>query len=101
MFLSDDPANATKWKFPAGTFIAPGGRLIIWADEDTDAKGLHANFKLDKAGETIQLIDSDSDGNLILDEIKFAKLGADQAFRRIPDGKGKPSPGKPSPGKKN
>ena len=62
---------------------------------------MHANFKLDKAGETIQLIDSDSGGNLILDEIKFAKLGPDQAFRRIPDAKGNPSLGDPSPGKKN
>ena len=39
MFLSDEPANAAKWKFPVGTVIEPGGRLIIWADEDTDAEG--------------------------------------------------------------
>ena len=101
-FLTDDAKNPRKWKFPKGTNIGAGKRLIVWADDNGKAEvGLHANFKLDKTGETIQLIDSDSDGNLILDEIKFAKLGADQAFRRIPDAKGKPSLGKPSPGKKN
>ena len=101
-FLTDDTKNPRKWKFPKGTHIEAGEHLIIWADENGNAEGgLHANFKLDKAGETIQLIDSDSDGNLILDEIKFAKLETDQAFRRIPDSKGKPSLGNPSPGKKN
>ena len=101
-FLTDDAKNPRKWKFPKGTNIDAGKRLIVWADENGKAEvGLHANFKLDKAGETIQLIDSDSDGNLILDEIKFAKLGTNQAFRRVPDGKGKPTPGKPTPGKKN
>ena len=101
-FLTDDNKNPRKWKFPKGTHIEAGERLLIWADENGNAEGgLHANFKLDKAGETIQLIDSDSGGNLILDEIEFAKLGPDQAFRRIPDAKGNPSLGDPSPGKKN
>ena len=101
-FLTDDAKNPRKWKFPKGTNIGAGKRIIVWADDNGKAEGgLHANFKLDKTGETIQLIDSDSDGNLILDEIKFAKLGADQALRRIPDAKGEPSLGDPSPGKKN
>ncbi len=51
--------------------------------------------------ETIQLVDSDASGNLILDEVKFAKLKTDQALRRLPDGKGELTEGKPSPGKAN
>mgnify|MGYP006997556907 FL=1 len=76
--------------------------MVIWADENGKAKdGLHANFKLAKSGETIQLVDSDASGNLILDEVKFAKLETDQALRRLPDGKGEPAVGNPSPGKAN
>ena len=101
-FLTDNKKSPRKWRFPNGTHIAAGERLIIWADENGKAPvGLHANFKLDKAGETIQLIDSDSAGNQILDEINYAKLGPDQAYRRVPDAKGDPSKGGPSPGKKN
>ena len=101
-FLTDNKKNPRKWKFPKGSKIAANGRLVIWADENGKAKdGLHANFKLDKSGETIQLIDSDASGNLILDEVKFAKLETDQALRRLPDGKGELTEGKPSPGKAN
>ena len=101
-FLTDNKKNPRKWKFPKGTKIEANGRLVIWADENGKAKdGLHANFKLAKSGETIQLVDSDASGNLILDEVKFAKLETDQALRRLPDGKGEPALGKPSPGKAN
>ena len=101
-FLTDSKKNPRKWKFPKGTKIAANGRLIVWADENVKATdGLHANFKLDKSGETVHLIDSDAASNLILDEVKFAKLDADQALHRLPDGKGETTLGKPSPGHAN
>ena len=101
-FLTDNKKIPRKWKFPKGTKIKAGGRLVVWADEDGKAeKGLHANFKLAKGGETIQLIDSDKAGNLILDEVEFAKLDPDSAFRRLPDGKGDFSEGAASPGTNN
>jgi len=101
-FLTDSKKNPRKWKFPKGTKIAAGGRLVVWADEDGKAKeGLHANFKLAKGGETIQLIDSDNAGNSILDEVKFAKLGPDSAYRRLPDAKGDFSKGAATPGAAN
>ena len=101
-YLTDSKKNPRKWRFPKGTKIAAGGRLVVWADEDGKAKeGLHANFKLAKGGETIQLIDSDSTGNAILDEVKIAKLGPDSAFRRLPDAKGDFSEGAATPGAAN
>ena len=47
------------------------------------------------------LVGNDAFGNLILDEVKFAKLETDQALRRLPDGQGDLATGKPSPGKAN
>ncbi len=50
--LTDDPANLSKWTFPAGTVIGPGSYLVIFADGTAqanarDAAGrLHCNFKL-------------------------------------------------------
>ncbi len=101
-FMVDSKKSPRNFRDPKRSEVAAGGRLVVWADEDGKAKeGLHANIKLAKGGETIQLIDSDKAGNLILDEVEFAKLGPDSAFRRLPDGKGEFSEGAASPGTDN
>ena len=90
MYLSDNPENPLKWQFPAGTTIASGGYLIVWADEDDgDEPGLHANFKLSSSGETLWLYDADSRNNLLLDSVTFPEMEADQSVGRVPDGQGK------------
>ncbi len=89
MYLTDKKNNPRKWAFPQGTSIAPGDYLIVWADEDGQAKpGLHANFKLSSDGEVIMLIDSDGRGNAPLDSVTFGTQEPDAALGRLPDGKG-------------
>ena len=89
MYLSDNQNNPRKWQFPDDTQIAPGGYLIVWADEDGNAKpGLHANFKLSRNGETVMLVDTDQRGNHVLDVIKFQAQGEDVALGRVPNGTG-------------
>jgi hypothetical protein len=63
---------------------------------------LHANFKLDRDGETVLLVDRDDRFNALLDSVTFGRLSRDQAwgrsssqpdtFRILP-----PSPGAPNP----
>ena len=89
MYLSDNQNNPRKWQFPDETQIAPGGYLIVWADEEGNAKpGLHANFKLSRNGETVMLVDTDQRGNQVLDVIKFQAQGKDVALGRVPNGVG-------------
>lgn len=83
--LSDDPEDLNQWPFPAGTGISGDGFLIIWADEDEDQMGLHANFKLSASAETIFLVDPD--GNIV-DEVSYIDQTTDISYGRFPNGVG-------------
>ncbi len=83
-FLTDDMTEMAKWSFP-DTSIAAESYLIIWADDDTDQEGLHANFKLSASGEEIYLSMPDT---TILDEITFGEQETDLSYGRYPDGTG-------------
>ena len=57
-YLTDDPANLTRWRFPAVT-IQPGAFMLVFAsDKNRKVPGqpLHTNFKLDGGGEYLALI---------------------------------------------
>ncbi|MEZ6119691.1 MAG: lamin tail domain-containing protein [Pirellulaceae bacterium] len=87
MYLSDNAHSVQKWKIPEGTVIAPGGYLLIWADEKKSKEGdLHCNFKLAAEGEQIFLSDTDARGNQLLDYVKFGAQDKDVAFGRTADG---------------
>ena len=97
MYLSDDKDNLSKWKIPSGTKIKAGGYLIIWADEDGGAEGLHANFKLSKAGEMISLIKD----NTIVDQIEFGPQVSEVSSGRLSGHTGKLEKLSPTPGTSN
>ena len=82
--LSDDPALPMKWIFPA-TNIAPHSTLIVFASGRTTpvdaAGGLHASFRLDKAGGALIL--TASDGVTTLDSLPaYPKMDTDLAYGR-------------------
>jgi hypothetical protein len=85
--LTDNLTNTTKFTIPSGTFIAPGGFLLVWADEDTGQAGtstdLHANFKLNQNGESIGLF---SPQGREVDQISFGVQINDVSEGRWPDG---------------
>ena len=92
MYLSDKEDNLTKWEFPENTEIPANGYLIVWLDEDHDdenaTEGLHANFKLSKSGEIALFVDTDANGNQVLDSVTFGEQETDVAYGRLPDGTG-------------
>jgi hypothetical protein len=83
-YLSDDSADITQWSFPAVS-IAANGYLIIWADNDEEQEGLHANFKLSASGETIVLASPDE---TIIDQVIFEEQTEDVSMGRNPNGTG-------------
>jgi hypothetical protein len=89
MYLSDKEDDPMKWVFPENTEIPANGYLIVWLDEDVDdPEGVHADFKLSKGGEAVLLVDTDANGNQVLDSITFGEQETDVAFGRLPDGTG-------------
>lgn len=105
MYLSDKEDNPTKWQFPDGTMIEANGYLVVWLDEDHDddeaTEGLHANFKLSKSGELVLFVDTDAQGNTVLDKVEFGEQKTDVAYGRLPDGTGKFQIVEATPGEAN
>ncbi|HXG47380.1 MAG TPA: lamin tail domain-containing protein, partial [Methylomirabilota bacterium] len=61
--LTDSLASPAKWTVPLGTVIAPGGFLLVWADNQPEQNAayatngqLHASFQLNNNGEAIALL---------------------------------------------
>ena len=84
-FLTDNPANLTKWDFPTNTSIAAHGYLIIWADEDSSQGPLHTNFKLSALGEQLMLINA---SGAVVQNITFGAQTTDKGYARSPNGTG-------------
>lgn len=83
-FLSDKLDQPDKWAFP-DTTISPGGFLIVWADEDLEQVGLHADFKLSKSGESIILSNPELEA---VDVLTFGQQQTDISTGRFPNGTG-------------
>jgi hypothetical protein len=83
-YLSDDASDPYQWIFPDTTIMA-GGYLVVWADDDEDQEGLHANFKLSASGETIVLSDNNK---ALLDEVTYLQQKPDTTTGRFENGTG-------------
>ncbi|MBM3848263.1 MAG: hypothetical protein FJ405_18500, partial [Verrucomicrobia bacterium] len=60
-FLTDDPRNLSKWRFPAVT-LNPRSFLVVFASEKNrilPSAPLHTNFKLERNGEFLALVRPD------------------------------------------
>lgn len=84
LYLSDDETDLEKWLVPTGTSINAHDVLVIWTDEDSGQSGLHTNFKLSAAGETLYL--SNGNGGTVYDMVEFGIQTEDVSWARCPDG---------------
>lgn len=102
MYLSDSIANPFKFRIPLGqaakTTVAPGGYLVIYADEQGTQGPLHANFKLNQLGEQVGLFFKDG---RTIDTRIFGIQESDKSEGRKPNGSSTWSKMSPTRGSSN
>ncbi len=90
MYITDDLTNLTKWQIPSTdpttTTIAPGGHMILWADNQPNEGPLHVNIKLSAGGEQIGLSRTVDALIEVVDSLTFDAQTADVSAGRFPDG---------------
>jgi hypothetical protein len=101
MYLSDDKTDPFKYKIPSdnasATTIAPGGYLVLWADNTKGQGPLHLEFALANAGEDVAIFYIDG---RTIDSYTFGAQSENISFGRTTDGAATwkafstPSPGK-------
>lgn len=79
-YLSDDPANPTKWALPRRT-IMDGGYLVIWLDGETSEGETHASFRPGAAG-TLSLYATAVSASSPVDSVTYSALAAGQSYAR-------------------
>jgi hypothetical protein len=85
MYLSDNKNDKLKWRFPINASIDSHSELIVWTDGDSTQQGLHTNFKLAAAGDSIYI--SNSSG-FVIDSVYFGAQSPDISYFRCPNGIG-------------
>jgi hypothetical protein len=86
MSISDDPAAPRKFVFSAGTTIAPGQYLVLYADDPNGTSGIHLGFAFKDTGEGAYLYDTPASGGGLLDSVAFGQQLPDLSIGRLANG---------------
>jgi hypothetical protein len=97
-FVSDAADRLDHYyELPAGTTLAPGAYLIVWADDAAAGEGHHAPFELGSADAVFLL----GPTGLTVDAFIYLAEADGRTLARVPDREGLFFPAAPSPGAAN
>jgi hypothetical protein len=90
LFLTNDMDEPFMCRIPEDNHdestIHAGEYKLLWADEDPDQGPMHLDFKLDRNGGEVALIECYGDTAMVIDSVFYPELDADQSFGRYSDG---------------
>jgi hypothetical protein len=90
LYVTDNLSSPRKCPIPRNdphqTTIPARGFLVLWADAQTNQGVRHLNFKLDRSGEQIGLVQDLDVGFSYIDSVTFTAQSADVSYGRYPDG---------------
>ncbi len=84
--LTDDKDQPDKFTFPAGLLLPTGSNIFLFANNPDGTPGLHTGFSFDADGDQLYLFDRATNGNVILDFVKFGRQITDLSIGRITGG---------------
>ena len=95
--LSDNLADLDRFRFPVGSSIAAGERLVVWCDQGAEGTGYFTGFRLAREGEQVVLVDWRGEFPIIRDLVSFGQQLGDSSLSRNDNGTtwglGTPTPG--------
>jgi uncharacterized protein (TIGR03437 family) len=80
-YLTDDPANPTKWALPERT-LKDGDFLLLWLDGEPGKGPGHANFRASAAGGSLSLYATVSGAPARIDTVTYGPGAAGQSYSR-------------------
>lgn len=86
MYLTDNPANPTRFRIAQGTVVPPLGWILFWADGEPEQGPTHLNFELGAGNGSLGFYTSD--GVTVMDALTYDHQAAGQSLGRFPDGSG-------------
>jgi hypothetical protein len=86
MRLTDDPNDPDKFTFPAGTTLASGAYLPLYANNADGTPGIHLGFSLNDQGDGVYLFHRASSGGALVDSVQFGAQLADLSIGRTNGG---------------
>ncbi|MBK8944156.1 MAG: lamin tail domain-containing protein [Ignavibacteriae bacterium] len=90
MYITDNFNNLCKFQISynstEATIIPAKKHIILWADEQAEQGIFHLNFKLDKDGEEIALVQVIDNDTLFIDSLTYSEQTNNISFGRFPDG---------------
>ena len=90
MYLTDKSVNDTKYMIPFGyeeTKVAPGERVLIWADNLSYRGPLHAGFKLENTtGSYVGINMACGDDVYTIDDVEYDYVEDNQSYGLLRDG---------------
>ncbi len=84
--LTDDSEVPGLYRFPAGSTLAPGAFVVVWADGTPEQGDYHAAFTLQSAGDRIVAIRDPDGAAVVLDDVSYTEMLAEVSAARFPDG---------------
>lgn len=88
VYLTDDrETQPTRWALPEGEGIEAHGYALFWGDGTPEQGTTHMSFKLNKAGDELNLFYVvDGFDPIQVDAITYEAQTPDMSFARVPDG---------------
>lgn len=80
-YLTDDPANPTKWALPERS-LKDGDFVILWLDGETSEGPDHANFRASASGGSLHLYATVSGAQTRIDTVAYGAGAAGQSYSR-------------------